>query len=357
MVKTLVFDTFDKAVERQLQQFIELFDNTLASTFSNPWVFLKRASTQIDEGSLEDVCLPSFEDTKERIPSEIESRSGIDTILQKWLASIPQEPSMIDDAVDKAQMLLLKTFQFIRAQVADQIELFAESFFKLPMMRRLEEDMASIELSDMDKEGHAARLEALQLEFDTVRHEYLAVGECIEKLQAFALKAQSKLRTRKRDRQVWLTRQSHNTMSSDKRPRGRGRGDDEDRYTGDLGRFERLDGEGSASGSSFAKDLMAKDEAAKSVEGWVIVIAGIHEETQEEDLYERFSEYGAIKNIHLNLDRRTGYVKGYCFLEYASQDEAWSAIRDENGNELLGNQMQVSWAFTKGGSDRKRAKR
>lgn len=87
MVKTLVFDTFDKAVERQLQQFIELFDNTLASTFSNPWVFLKRASTQIDEGSLEDVCLPSFEDTKERIPSEIESRSGIDTILQKWLAS------------------------------------------------------------------------------------------------------------------------------------------------------------------------------------------------------------------------------------------------------------------------------
>ncbi|CAD7957861.1 unnamed protein product [Amoebophrya sp. A120] len=198
MVKNLVYETFDRAVERQLSQFIELFDNTLASTFSNPWVFLKRASTQLDEGSLEDVCLPSFEDTKERIPSEIESRSGIDTILQKWLASIPQEPSMIDDAVDKAQMLLLKTFQFIRAQVADQIELFAESFFKLPMMRRLEEDMASIELSDMDREGHAARLEALQLEFDTVCQEFDAVGDSIEKLQTFALKAQSKLRSRKR---------------------------------------------------------------------------------------------------------------------------------------------------------------
>lgn len=141
MVKSLVYETFDKAVDRQLSQFVELFDNTLASMFSNPWVFLKRASTHIDEASLEDVCLPSFEDTKERIPSEIENRSGIDTILQKWLASIPQEPAMIDDAVDKAQMLLLKTFQFIRAQVADQIELFAESFFKLPMMRRLEEDM------------------------------------------------------------------------------------------------------------------------------------------------------------------------------------------------------------------------
>ena len=198
MVKNLVYETFDKAVDRQLQQFVELFDNTLASTFSNPWVFLKRASTEIGEGSLEDVCLPSFEDTKIRIPSEIESRCGIDTILQKWLASIPQEPNQIDEAVDKAQMLLLKTFQFIRAQVADQIELFAESFFKLPMMRRLEEDMASIELTDMDKDGHRARLEVLQMEFDQVNRTLEAVSESIDNLQSFALRAQSRLRLRQK---------------------------------------------------------------------------------------------------------------------------------------------------------------
>merc|ERR1719178_398004 len=61
MVKQLVFETFDKAVDRQLQQFVDLFDNTLASTFSNPWVFLKRASTALDSEPLEDVCLPSLE--------------------------------------------------------------------------------------------------------------------------------------------------------------------------------------------------------------------------------------------------------------------------------------------------------
>eukprot|EP00927_Polykrikos_kofoidii_P084561 TRINITY_DN8942_c0_g3_i1.p1 TRINITY_DN8942_c0_g3~~TRINITY_DN8942_c0_g3_i1.p1 ORF type:complete len:747 (-),score=120.10 TRINITY_DN8942_c0_g3_i1:267-2507(-) len=192
IIKQLLFTTFDTACARQLKQFVELFDNMLTSTFSNPWVFVKGGSdgpAEGDEG--EDAVLHSFDETKERIPKEIHSRAGSDSSMSRWLQEIPTESHQIDEAVEKVQIIVLKTYSFIRSQVCDQVELFAESFFKLPMLRRLEEDMALIELSEVDKKKYEERRKRLSSQITSADTSLTEVSFCIDRLQAFKQKHDS----------------------------------------------------------------------------------------------------------------------------------------------------------------------
>ena len=64
-------------------------------------------------------------------------------------------------------------------------------------------------------------------------------------------------------------------------------------------------------------------------------------------MHDKFGEHGEIKNCVLNLDRRTGYVKGYALLEYASLEEAQQTIADFDQQDYMGKTIRVDWAFKK----------
>ena len=81
----------------------------------------------------------------------------------------------------------------------------------------------------------------------------------------------------------------------------------------------------------------------------VLCITGLNEELQEEDLLDVFSEFGPVKNLHFNFDRRTGYAKGYAFIEYETIKDATDALNEMNGKEVAGKEVRIDWAF-KGGS-------
>ncbi|KAF8455808.1 hypothetical protein BGX38DRAFT_1087825 [Terfezia claveryi] len=87
--------------------------------------------------------------------------------------------------------------------------------------------------------------------------------------------------------------------------------------------------------------------AVRSIEGWIVLVTNVHEEATEEDITERFSEYGDIQNLSMNLDRRTGYVKGYALIEYNTLNEAREAIASTNSTKLLDQTIYTDFAFVR----------
>jgi RNA recognition motif-containing protein len=75
-----------------------------------------------------------------------------------------------------------------------------------------------------------------------------------------------------------------------------------------------------------------------------IYIGNLSPEVTEDHLSSVFAEYGSVKTVKLPVDRETGQMRGFAFVDMATEAEEASAIEDLNDSEWMGNTLKVNVA-------------
>ncbi|WP_373524872.1 RNA recognition motif domain-containing protein [Nostoc sp.] len=83
-----------------------------------------------------------------------------------------------------------------------------------------------------------------------------------------------------------------------------------------------------------------------------IYVRNLSYEVKEDDLRQVFAEYRTVKNVQLPIDRETGWVRGFGFVEMESDAEETAAIEALDNAEWMGRSLKVNKAKPKidGGS-------
>ncbi|NJM64272.1 MAG: RNA-binding protein [Acaryochloris sp. RU_4_1] len=75
-----------------------------------------------------------------------------------------------------------------------------------------------------------------------------------------------------------------------------------------------------------------------------IYIGNLSYQATENDVREVFTEYGTVKRVVLPVDRETGRMRGFAFVEMAEDNDEETAIADLDGAEWMGRQLKVNKA-------------
>ncbi|OCQ97242.1 RNA-binding protein [Oscillatoriales cyanobacterium USR001] len=75
-----------------------------------------------------------------------------------------------------------------------------------------------------------------------------------------------------------------------------------------------------------------------------IYVGNLSYQVTSEDLTEVFAEYGTVSRVQLPVDRETGRMRGFGFVEMASEAEEAAAIAALDGAEWMGRDLKVNKA-------------
>lgn len=75
-----------------------------------------------------------------------------------------------------------------------------------------------------------------------------------------------------------------------------------------------------------------------------IYVGNLSYEVTQEDVTAIFSEYGTVKRVQLPVDRETGRMRGFGFVEMSSEAEETAAIEALDGAEWMGRDLRVNKA-------------
>jgi RNA recognition motif-containing protein len=78
-----------------------------------------------------------------------------------------------------------------------------------------------------------------------------------------------------------------------------------------------------------------------------IYIGNLSYQVTQDALSAVFADYGTVKRVQIPTDRETGRVRGFAFVEMASDDEENAAIEALDGAEWMGRDLKVNKAKPK----------
>ncbi|MEA5508963.1 RNA-binding protein [Crocosphaera sp. UHCC 0190] len=75
-----------------------------------------------------------------------------------------------------------------------------------------------------------------------------------------------------------------------------------------------------------------------------IYVGNLSYEVTQDDLEQVFAEYGTVSRVQLPLDRETGKMRGFGFVEMKTEAEEDAAIEALDGAEWMGRSLKVNKA-------------